>query len=162
MKKTELKTGVEYAVGSPSRYDALRRVKARVIETSGERTRENGTKVCGIVCDADPEELQRMYLRRAFDRTGPREVVFSSARYFDCTWAAFEDRVQAHEERARSHAAERERRAALAADLATELEKLGVDTGRYSSGVRIDVAKGVVTVNLDVFAELVRRIWGAA
>lgn len=165
MRKSELKVGEEYAIGSSSRYERYRGVKATVVEVAGERRRENGTTMSGIVCEADYMDLRNRYLHRGVEQVPgePGMVVVDSARSFVLPWSEFEERREAHEAAQRATAEDRERRKRVLVDATVRLrEAFGVDLEDRGAGVRVDHSRVTVELHADTLGRLVEAVAGPA
>jgi hypothetical protein len=161
VKKTELREGVDYALGSTSKYDRYKAAKVTVVEVDGERERANGTKVKGVVVtsaiEADLSRYAGYVSRGEVERVPSGEWVLRSGRYLREPWTDFEEKRRRYDEaRAEKHA-ERERKRGVIEGVIGTLARYGVTTdgGR---GVRVDRTAQHFVFGPDAMAELLCRL----
>lgn len=163
MKKSELRPGVEYAVGSTSRYDRFRAVKVTLVDVEGERRRSNGTTAKGIVVSYDGEGHLRTeagYIGSALsvERMPSGEWVLDSARWIREPWESFAEKHAAHEAAEERRTAERDRRRKVMAECVVALRGYGFDAeDRHTRDFRMDFSRLRFEVDPDALAELLRR-----
>lgn len=157
MKKSDLKVGEAYAVGSTSKFDTWSLKRAVVEEVNGERMvrRQWGDPVParGVVLRLDEPTTLLPHSRAAVD--DPRVYVLSSAAGIREPWDGYAERRRVHKE----EQARRAEKARLDVEVGRAAEEV---LARYgfdrSKGVRFDAREGRFYVKPQAMEELLRRL----
>jgi hypothetical protein len=153
MKKSELKVGEEYAIGSSSRYDRFRASRVKVLDLNGGEQAHKGILVEFVEFVEDSAGYP-FSARKA----GHKEVL-RSARDVLGPWSEYAERKRAAEERERVRRAEEDRQDRLAEDTVVRLRKLGfeADASRFSHAPIRWTGK-VFSVDVDEMKCIVDRV----
>jgi hypothetical protein len=155
MKKSELKVGEEYAIGSSSRYDRFYASHVKVLDLNGEGKGPYGSKTKGILVEFVEDSAGYPYSGR---KTGDKEIL-QSARNVRGLWSEYAESRRVAVERERVRKAEEDRQDRLAEDAVIKLRRLGfeADTGRFSHAP-IHWTGKVFSIDVDEMKRLVDRI----
>lgn len=163
MKKSDLKEGVEYALGGDSRYEQWRVARARLVKIDAPKPGTNGRAVghlFDVISVHGTESSVRLggWASGSTYATPGEQVMLPSGRDVRATWETFEPKLRQHEQHEREKAAERKRKHQLGLAAIARLRDYGFEADRgYGGGVRFDSSRLRFEVDADMMEELLRR-----